>query len=124
VTRERNKKRRESWEWVKSLRRSCIGWWWLTKSQITPLINSDEDVDDEFMRFHKFCFGDGVCFLLVIDIEREMKKIKKIQSKSSWESSSPFGFGNLVSFVTWWWSSPFSCDKERNKEMVFVFFLH
>jgi hypothetical protein len=28
------------------------------------------------MRFQKFCFSDGVCFLLVIDIEREMKKKK------------------------------------------------
>ncbi len=33
------------------------------------------------MRFHKFCFGDGVCFLLVIDIEREMKKKKKTEKE-------------------------------------------
>ncbi len=124
--RRKNKKGRELGEWVKSLRRSYIGWWWLTKSHITPLISSDEDVDDEFMRFHKLCFGEGVCFLLVIDIEREMKKRKEKKNgeRAFGKAQALLALETLWVLWTWWWSSPFSCDKQRNKEMVFVFFLH
>ncbi len=40
----------------------------INKKLDTLLINSDEDIDDEFMRFHKLCFG-GVHLFLVTNKE-------------------------------------------------------
>jgi hypothetical protein len=48
------------------------------------------------MRFHKLCFGEGVCFLLVIDIEKEMEKTKEKKKKMEKEL-----LGKLKPFWLW-----------------------